>query len=53
VLWLQALVVVAAASVWAWIRWGRWQTWLVGAPVLLGVLWGLAQESMRLLPNVM
>jgi sortase A len=53
VLWLQALVVVAVGSVWAWIRWGRWQTWLVGAPLLLGVLWGLAEESMRLLPNVM
>jgi sortase A len=53
VLWLQGLVVVAVASVWAWIRWGRWQTWLVGAPLLLGVMWGLAQESMRLLPNVM
>jgi sortase A len=53
VLWLQGFIIAGVASVWAWIRWGRWQTWLVGAPILLGVLWGLAAESMRLLPNLL
>jgi sortase A len=53
VLWLQALVVATVASVWAWLRWGRWQTWLVGTPIILGVLWAISQQSMRLLPNLM
>lgn len=52
VLWLQGLIVSGVGSVWAWSRWGRWQTWLVGAPILLGVLWGLSEEAMRLLPNL-
>ena len=38
-LWMQALLVVGAALAWAQARWGRWQSWLVGAPVLLVVLW--------------
>jgi sortase A len=53
ILWLQGFIAAGVASVWAWMRWGRWQTWLVGVPVILGVLWGLATESMRLLPNLM
>jgi sortase A len=53
VFWLQALILVGVASVWAWMRWGRWQTWLVGAPILLAVLWGISEESMRLLPNLL
>jgi sortase A len=53
VLWLQGLVLVGAAAVWAWAKWGRWQTWLVGSPLLLGVLWGISSEAMRLLPNLM
>jgi sortase A len=52
VLWLQALLVTSVAVVWAWSRWGRRQTWLVGAPLLLAVAWGVADASMRLLPNV-
>jgi sortase A len=52
VLWVQALVLSSVAIVWLWFRWGRWQTWLVGAPVLVGVLWGLSTEILRLLPNV-
>jgi sortase A len=52
VLWLQALIVSGVAAVWSWLRWGRWQTWLVATPILLGVLWGLSEEAMRLLPNL-
>lgn len=52
VFWLQALLVASVALVWLWSRWGPWQTWMVGAPVLFGILWGTSFEVMRLLPNV-
>jgi sortase A len=52
VLWLQALLLVAAALVWARIRWGRWQTWAAGAPALLAVVWAASSEALRLLPNL-
>jgi sortase A len=51
-LWLQAFLVASAVLVWAWYRWGRWQTWLVGLPVLLAVLWGMAENTLALLPNL-
>jgi len=53
ILWLQGLVLAGVGAVGAWMRWGRWQTWLVAIPVLLGVLWGISQESMHLLPNLL
>jgi sortase A len=53
VLWLQGLIIAAVGGVWSWMRWGRWQTWLVAIPILLGVLWGISEETMRLLPNVL
>jgi len=37
---------------WLWSRWGILRAWVVGAPVLLALLWGLSNEAMRLLPNV-
>lgn len=52
VLWLQALLVTGVGVVWSWARWGRRQTWLVGAPLVLAVAWGVADTAMRLLPNV-
>jgi sortase A len=52
VFWLLGLLVASAAVVRLWSRWGHRQTWLAGAPVLLGLLWGLSTEAMRLLPNV-
>lgn len=52
VFWLQALLLGSVALVWLWSRWGLARTWLIGAPVLLGILWGLSTELMRLLPNV-
>ncbi len=51
-LWLLALFAGSAACWWLWARWGILRTWLVGAPVLFGVLWALSNETMRLLPNV-
>ena len=51
-LWLLLLGAGSAAAWWLWSRWGILQTWLVGAPVLFAILWGLSDEAMRLLPNV-
>jgi sortase A len=51
-LWLLALLAVSAACWWLWSYWGLLRTWLVGAPVLFAILWGLSAEGMRLLPNV-
>jgi sortase A len=51
-LWLLALVVATVAGWRLWARLGILRTWLIGAPVLFGILWGLSNEAMRLLPNV-
>ncbi len=50
--WLLLLAAGSATTWWLWSRWGILQTWLVGAPVLFAILWGLSDEAMRLLPNV-
>ncbi len=52
VFWIQALLIAACLIAWLWVRWGRWQVWLAGAPVIFCLLWGLSTEAMRLLPNV-
>lgn len=52
VLWMQALVVAAVAIAWARVRWGRWETHLVGLPVVLAVLWQVYESMGRLLPNL-
>lgn len=52
VLWMQALVLVAVAIAWARVRWGRWETHLVGVPVVLAVLWYVYEAGGRLLPNL-
>lgn len=50
--WLALMVIVLAAAVWAWYRWGRAQAWLVfSAPVLLVGLM-VAHEIDLLLPNL-
>lgn len=52
VLWMQALAVAAVAIAWAKVRWGRWETHLVGLPVVLAVLWHVYESLGRLLPNL-
>lgn len=52
VFWIQALIIAACLVAWLWSKWGRWQVWLVGAPVIFCLMWGLSTEAMRLLPNV-
>jgi sortase A len=52
VLWLQALAVLAIGMAWARARWGRWETYLVGLPAVLAVVWNVYESAARLLPNV-
>lgn len=52
VLWLAGLVLVAGGVVWARARWGQWQTWLVGVPLVLACAWGSTQLALQLLPNL-
>lgn len=52
VLWLELLLVVVVAIAWAALRWVFWKTWLVGAPVLIAVLWGVTNAFMPVLPNL-
>jgi sortase A len=53
VLWLQALIALCVGAVWAWVRWGRFQTWIVFVPLI--ALAGLAAvgQLFRLLPNLL
>jgi sortase A len=51
-LWLAGLAAASAAVWWLWSRLGILRAWIIGAPVLLALLWGLSNEAMRLLPNV-
>jgi len=39
--------------VWARARWGLWQTWLVGMPLVLAALWAVSQAAVQLLPNLL
>ena len=52
VLWLPLLGCAFALVVWAQERWGRWQTWIVGMPVVLAALWGTTETAVELLPNL-
>jgi LPXTG-site transpeptidase (sortase) family protein len=52
-LWLQALLVATAAITWTFRRWGRWQTWICGLPVLTAIVVALSGEATRLLPNLL
>jgi sortase A len=53
VLWMELLLVVCVAVVWTRSRWGGWQVWLVGTPVLLAALWIVTETAARLLPNLL
>ncbi|MCI3274862.1 sortase [Streptomyces cylindrosporus] len=53
VMWLQALLLAAVAAVWAWHRWGRHQTWIVFAPVVLVLGLQVATRMTELLPNLL
>ena len=52
IFWLEGLALAVIAVVWASIRWGRLQTWIVGAPILIGMLWGTSGALSAFLPNL-
>lgn len=53
VLWAQALLLAALGVAWANTRWRAWQTWLVAVPVIGYFGLGVADQAVRLLPNLM
>ncbi|MEU6220424.1 sortase [Streptomyces sp. NPDC047022] len=53
VMWLQALLLASVAAVWTWHRWGRHQTWIVFAPVVLVLGLQVATRTTTLLPNLL
>lgn len=52
VLWIPLLLILILATVWAALRWGAWQAWLVGAPLVAAGLWGISETAVQLLPNL-
>lgn len=53
VLWSQAFLLAVLAFTWCRERWGRWQAWTVGVPVLLGTGWAVSNQIAALLPNLL
>jgi sortase A len=52
VLWLPLLAASVVAVLWGYARWGRWQSWVAGVPLLLATLWGVSKVAIQLLPNL-
>jgi hypothetical protein len=52
-LWLQGLLVAVVAISWTYRRWGRWQTWIAGLPVLTALVLALSGAATQLLPNLL
>lgn len=53
VIWLQALGLALGAIVWARHRWGKWETYVVGTPIALAVVWNIYENLGRVLPNLL
>ncbi|MGO9455944.1 MAG: class E sortase [Acidimicrobiales bacterium] len=51
-LWLAVLAGTSAFVWWLWARWGLLRTWIIAAPILLGMLWALGNAVLRMVPNV-
>ncbi|TDD59990.1 sortase [Kribbella antibiotica] len=52
VLWLEALIAVAAGFVWFRSRIGRWESYLIGAPVVVALAWRVFEQIAAMLPNL-
>lgn len=52
-LWLEAMAIVAVSVTWARSRWGGWQVWLAGAPLIFATVWIVTETATRLLPNLL
>ncbi|WP_370147478.1 sortase domain-bontaining protein [Streptacidiphilus sp. EB129] len=52
VLWGEALLLASVLLTLSRVRWGRWQTWIVGIPVLLALGLTVCDQVVRLLPNL-
>lgn len=53
VLWLEVLLGTAVLLTWSRARWGRWQSWLCGGPVLTFVGVVVADHLAQLFPNLL
>ena len=51
-LYLELLVVIAAAVSWAAARWGLCQSLIVGLPLIIATLWLVTDAAVLLLPNL-
>lgn len=51
--WGILLVAAAVGSVWLRARWGRWQSWVVSVPALAFFGISVADQVVRLLPNLL
>lgn len=52
-LWLQAVMLLAVGTVWAWFTWGRPQTWVIFSPPLALAAFSLSGEFAKLVPNLL
>ncbi len=53
VLWSELLLLLVLALTWAVLRWGRWQTWVVGVPAVAVLGLAVIDQVARLLPNLL
>ena len=53
VLWGQLLVLIALALSWLWTAWGKWQTWVIAVPAVGFLMLSIADQAIRLLPNLL
>jgi sortase A len=53
VLWLVLLFAVSIGLVWSAMRWGKWQTWLIGTPIAIAVLWQASATLWSVFPNLL
>jgi hypothetical protein len=48
----QAILLITMGLSWLRFQWGRWQTWLIAVPILGYMMLTLADQIVRLLPNL-